>query len=175
MRAVSRFFISRKPHHGNKVRTCSCSLLLIVSLMHFFDSCISTFICKTDLKTNARKLFLPSRCYLGGKAPVFNHMTQQDKPYNKKQTTQGQPRASKPRSLFVQHFPRRLWEIPVSEAECRQSTLLKQRAQHSGLLNHLSSSPGEKEFATESHKWVEFVYPKPVSPHSTVSPSVAPL
>lgn len=98
-------------------------------------------------------------------------MTQQDKPYNKKQTMQGQSRASKPRSLFVQHFPRRLLEIPVSKAECRESTLLRQRAQHSGLLNHLSYSPGEKRFATESHKRTEFACLKLASLHFAASPA----
>lgn len=52
----------------------------------------------------------------------------------------------------------------MNKAECRESTLQKQRAQHSGLLNHLSYCPGEKEFATESHKWTEFACLKPVSP-----------
>lgn len=97
-------------------------------------------------------------------------MTQRDKPYNKKQTMQGQPRASKPRSPFVQHFPRRLLEIPVGKAECRESTLPKQRAQHSGLLNHLSYRPGEKEFATVSHKWTEFPRLKLPSLRFTASP-----
>lgn len=98
-------------------------------------------------------------------------MTQRDKPYNKKQTMQGQPRASKPWSPFVQHFPRRLLEIPVNKAECRESTVLKQRAQHSGLLNHLSYSPGENEFATESHKWTEFACLKAASLHFAASPA----
>lgn len=97
-------------------------------------------------------------------------MTQRDKPYNKKQTMQGQPRASKPRSPFVQHFPGRLLEIPVGKAECRESTLPKQRAQHSGLLNHLSYRPGEKEFATVSHKWTEFPRLKLPSLLFTASP-----
>lgn len=135
------------------------------------EGCISTLIYKTDPKTNAHKLFLLFHCYLGGKAPVFNHMTQRDKPYNKKQTMQGQPWASKPWSPFVQHFPRRLLEIPVNKAECRESTVLKQRAQHSGLLNHLSYSPGENEFATESHKWTEFAYLKAASLHFAASPA----
>lgn len=147
-------------------RSCSEFLPCI-----FVEGCISTFIYKTDPKTNAHKLFLPSHCYLGAKAPVFNHMTRQDKPYNKKQTMPGQPRASKPWSPFVQHFPRRLLEIPVNKAECRESTSLKQRAQHSGLLNHLSYSPGEKEFATESHKWTEFARLKPASLPSAASPA----
>lgn len=147
-------------------------LLLSVSLSFLFvKGCISTFISKTDLKTNAHRLFLPARWYLEGKAPVFKHMTQQDKPYNKKQTMQGQPWASKPWSPFVQRFPWRLLEIPVNKAECRESTLLKQRAQHSGLLNHLSCSPGEKKFATESHKWTESACLEPSSLHVPASPA----
>ena len=102
-------------------------------------------------------------------------MTLQDKPYNRKQTMQGQPQASKPWSPFVQHFPRRLLEIPVNQAECRESTLLKQRAQHSGLLNYLSYRPGEKEFATESHKWIWVCLSQACFSPFCCIPSLAPL
>lgn len=56
VRAVFTFSISRKPRDRKEVRTCTCFFMLRVSPLHSVEVCISIFIYKTDLKTNAHKL-----------------------------------------------------------------------------------------------------------------------